>query len=158
MRLRTAWTAAWSHRRLPHISFGLWYAVGFGRFRTGRSRLVCGSCGAANREGAKFCNECGGALVFGARTAARRIGLASGSATNVGRRWSVGRLRGVRRSAGWWTCRRWRSCRSCGSCRCCSSIWWGSRLLSEGREAEDVRELLGRYFLSARTWWSGMAG
>ena len=34
----------------------------FGRKRTAGLTLVCPTCGATNRNGAKFCNECGGAL------------------------------------------------------------------------------------------------
>src|ERR1700733_4756791 len=29
------------------------------------SRLVCASCGAENKESAKFCNECGAAMALG---------------------------------------------------------------------------------------------
>ncbi len=72
--------------------------------------MVCPACGSRNKDGAKFCRECGGALAL------RCPGCRS--AFELGQRF-------------------------------CDLV--GFTTLSEGREAEDVRELLGRYFDAART-------
>ena len=118
--------------------------------------MVCGSCGAANKERAKFCKQCGGALALrcpacgaphdsddrfcdecgvtltaapaSAGPPVSAVAASPALASDVGQ--VVPELRFV-------------------------SVLFvdlvGFTSLSEGRDAEDVRELLGRYFLSART-------
>ena len=85
------------------------------------ARAACPSCGAPNAPAVKFCGECGTAL--GART--RRA--AAAAAARRARRRAAPRLGPLRRPR---------------------------RLhdrVSEGRDAEEVRELLSRYFETART-------
>jgi class 3 adenylate cyclase/predicted ATPase len=96
--------------------------------------LVCPACAAENNESAKFCSECGTAL------AQRCAGC--GTVFQAGQKF----------------------CSECGTAliagpgpaelRVVSVLFVdlvGFTALSELREAEDVRELLGRYFESART-------
>ncbi len=87
--------------------------------------LQCPRCGAGHRAGQKFCDECGLPL-NGAPAAAPTVAPASDAAV-------------VPESA---------------ELRLVSVLFVdlvGFTSLSESREAEDVRELLGRYFDSART-------
>ncbi len=87
--------------------------------------LRCPGCGAAHRAGQKFCDECGAALAA-APAAASAVTAAVELATAL----AAPELRLV-------------------------SVLFvdlvGFSGLSESRDAEDVRELLGRYFDSART-------
>jgi class 3 adenylate cyclase/tetratricopeptide (TPR) repeat protein len=103
--------------------------------------MTCASCGAENREGRKFCAECGSALAVACP--------ACGTANEP----------------------RERFCGECGTAlmaqaapaslqgptserRLVSVLFAdlvGHTTFSEGRDAEDVRELLSRYFETART-------
>ena len=112
--------------------------------------MVCSSCGATNSEGARFCNACGSPLALACPTC--------GHSHRTGQRF----------------------CEQCGTAlgaeapaaapspeivphlpavaspemRMVSVLFVdlvGFTSLSESRDAADVRELLGRYFDSART-------
>ena len=110
--------------------------------------MTCSSCATENKEGAKFCVECGTALAW--------VCAGCGHPYDAGQRF----------------------CEQCGTAlvllppaprapmavpdlapatpelRFVSVLFVdlvGFTSLSEGREAEDVRELLGRYFAPART-------
>ena len=89
---------------------------------------LCPSCGAPNDEGERFCGECGaGALV---RTGGRETGPRVPAPTSIPR---SRRRRAPPRHA------------------CSSRTWSASRRSPQQRDAEDVRELLSRYFDTART-------
>jgi class 3 adenylate cyclase/tetratricopeptide (TPR) repeat protein len=91
-----------------------------------RLALVCPSCGAANSADAKFCGECAAPLVAGAvpsRATSSRPGLPTESAAPVAERRLVSIL---------------------------FADLVGFTTLAEGRDAEDTRELLSRYFDLAR--------
>jgi len=83
---------------------------------------VCSSCGATNRPGQKFCGECGAALAATVRPAARAP-LPALQPAPVAERRLVSVL---------------------------FADLVGFTTLSEGRDAEDVRELLSRYFDSCK--------
>ena len=88
--------------------------------------LVCSSCGAANSTDAKFCGDCAAPLLAGASlsaSAAARPGLLNTSAAPVTERRLVSIL---------------------------FADLVGFTTLAEGRDAEDTRELLSRYFDLAR--------
>ena len=91
--------------------------------------LRCGNCGASHEAGQKFCDECGAVLIAGAQPAPDTQG-APAAVSVVGEAAGVAEMRLV-------------------------SVLFvdlvGFTSLSEGRDAEDVRELLGRYFEQART-------
>jgi class 3 adenylate cyclase/tetratricopeptide (TPR) repeat protein len=90
--------------------------------------LLCPTCGAANEAGRKFCDECGTALVEGLAPAAASLALAAApkvaaAAEPVAERRLVSVL---------------------------FADLVGFTSLSESRDAEDVRELLSRYFDTCR--------
>ncbi|MDX6640533.1 MAG: hypothetical protein QOF12_1544, partial [Solirubrobacteraceae bacterium] len=105
--------------------------------------MVCAACGVANKEEAKFCNECGTGLAL------RCPGC--GAAHRPGQKFCeecgtalVGRAQAA--PAG--------EAAGTAELRLVSVLFVdlvGFTALSEAREAEDVRELLGGYFDSART-------
>ena len=84
--------------------------------------LSCPQCGTAHRPGQKFCDECGHALAGTADSPAPKVAPGPAIVSTELRFVSVLFVDLV-----------------------------GFTSLSEGREAEDVRELLGRYFTAART-------
>jgi class 3 adenylate cyclase/tetratricopeptide (TPR) repeat protein len=90
--------------------------------------LRCGSCGASHEAGQKFCDECGAALAAARSTSA--VPEVPAAAPAVNEPAGVAEMRLV-------------------------SVLFvdlvGFTSLSEGRDAEDVRELLGRYFEQAST-------
>ena len=89
-----------------------------------RLSATCPSCGTPYEPGMKFCGECGAASL----------------PERMQRRRGHQRRSGDRRppppSGDWF--------------RSCSRTWWGSLALSETRDAEDVRDLLTRYFDTCR--------
>jgi hypothetical protein len=108
---------------------------------------LCPSCGASNREGRKFCAECGSAFSAACQ--------ACGAANQPGERFcgecgaplSPGTMAGVAPAA---------PVHEAPSAerRLVSVLFAdlvGHTSFSEGRDAEDVRELLTRYFDTART-------
>ena len=108
---------------------------------------LCPSCGASNREGRKFCAECGSAFSAACQ--------ACGAANQPGERFcgecgaalSPGAMAGVAPAA---------AVHEAPSAerRLVSVLFAdlvGHTSFSEGRDAEDVRELLTRYFDTART-------
>jgi Adenylate and Guanylate cyclase catalytic domain/Double zinc ribbon len=87
---------------------------------------VCPSCGAPNQPGEKFCGECATPLVVGAPplvSGTARPGLATASEAPIAERRLVSVL---------------------------FADLVGFTALAEGRDAEDTRELLSRYFDLAR--------
>ena len=114
--------------------------------------MVCPSCSAENRDGAKFCNECGTSLTAGcpqcgadARPGQRfcdECGTALTAPVAPGGRATGEPGRGAPGTA-----------TATPELRFVSVLFVdlvGFTSLSEGREAEDVRELLGRYADVAR--------
>ncbi|HLH47643.1 MAG TPA: adenylate/guanylate cyclase domain-containing protein, partial [Acidimicrobiales bacterium] len=105
--------------------------------------MTCPQCGAPSSGSARFCEQCGTALA--------RLCAACGGAVAAGNRFCglcgapVGGDDGVtrRRSPPAVTERRF--------CSVLSADLVGFTPLAEGRDAEDVRELLSRYFEEART-------
>ncbi len=81
--------------------------------------LACPSCGTANRADAKFCGECANALVPGAAPAVETVPPYSSVAAPVAERRLVSVL---------------------------FADLVGFTTLAEGRDAEETRELLTRYF------------
>ena len=119
--------------------------------------MVCSSCSAENKEGAKFCRECGAPLVSRCRECGesyepgqRFCDECGASLADVPDRPAVPRPAMAATSAA-------KPPPSPGAepeLRFVSVLFVdlvGFTALSEGREAEDVRELLGRYFEAART-------
>jgi class 3 adenylate cyclase/tetratricopeptide (TPR) repeat protein len=117
--------------------------------------VVCTSCGAANNESAKFCIECGAGLELrcpGCGTAYRsgqKFCQECGLALTVGAGSENARARATAPVAD-----RAPAVAVEPELRFVSVLFVdlvGFTRLSEGREAEDVRDLLDRYFFSART-------
>ena len=116
--------------------------------------MICTSCGTENERGRKFCVECGAKLGSrlpelrrrepGRRQVLRRV--RHDPDRRRGRAPAPGRRRHGRRSPG----RRRRRSPSGASCRSCSPTSSASRRFAEGRDAEETRELLSRYFELAR--------
>ena len=90
---------------------------------------VCGACGASNPPGARFCSECGERLAAGDEPPAPEAGVAASPAAAERRLVSV-----------------------------LFADLVGFTAASEGRDAEDTRELLTRYFDVARTTVSRYGG
>ena len=107
--------------------------------------MICPSCGAGNVSGQKFCGECGDRSQPVARRAGRRTRQARGSAASAEPALVLHQHRPPPRRA------RRRRPPSAGSCPSSSPTSSASHGLSEGRDAEDTRELLTRYFDTART-------
>lgn len=109
--------------------------------------MICPSCGAENKEAAKFCHECGSPLVGCSRC---------GAAHGVGEKFCqdcgtplVVPSSGAARAADPVTV-----VSSIPELRLVSVLFVdlvGFTALSESRDVEDVRDLLGRYFEVART-------
>ena len=83
---------------------------------------ICASCGATNPQGQKFCGECGSSLT-GEATPAIPVAIGTSQTTLVDERRLVSVL---------------------------FADLVGFTTLSEGRDAEEVRELLSRYFDSSK--------
>ena len=118
--------------------------------------MVCAACRAENREGAKFCNECGAALTAGCPECGasvrprQRFCDECGAALPASAAPVAPGSRATGESGGGPA-----STRGAGApeLRLVSVLFVdlvGFTTLSEGRAAEDVRELLGRYFDVAR--------
>jgi len=116
--------------------------------------VICPSCSAENKPGAKFCNECGTPLALrcprcGAEHRQNQkfcdeCGLALATAPPAGNAGGAGQAAAPPVPAE----------PESAELRLVSVLFVdlvGFTALSETREAEDVRELLGRYFDSART-------
>jgi hypothetical protein len=117
--------------------------------------MNCASCGSANREGRRFCGQCGAALA--------KPCAACGDANDAGERFcgQCGAALGEIDAAG----PQWRATppgtapptadpSRTAERRHVSVLFAdlvGFTSLSGQRDAEDVRELLGRYFDTART-------
>jgi class 3 adenylate cyclase len=107
-----------------------------------RLAVVCGSCGTANAPGTRFCGECGTALEAGASVGASGAAGASPSSAQAGA------LPGVAAQAGTGA-----GTQPIAERRLVTVLFAdlvGFTSLSEGRDPEDVRELLSRYFDAAR--------
>ena len=119
----------------------------FGRKRTAGLTLVCPTCRAANKEGAKFCNECGAPLALRCPTCqvAHRAGQKfcdECGAALEGTAVAPVPAGGLQTT------------RVAPELRLVSVLFVdlvGFTSLSESREAEDVRGLLEGYFDAART-------
>ena len=101
--------------------------------------MTCSACGAENRPGRKFCSSCGaGRSRAHARPAVRPTSRTTASAASAARR-----SRPDRRRA-----------RAVEAERRLVSVLFGDLVgftpLSENRDPEEVRELLSRYFETAR--------
>ena len=106
--------------------------------------VMCTSCGAENVPGAKFCVECGTSLAMRCASC--------GTAYQAGQKFCAecGAPVGAASAAGPVAA----AAESASERRFVSVLFVdlvGFTALSEGREAEDVRELLGSYFSAART-------
>jgi class 3 adenylate cyclase/tetratricopeptide (TPR) repeat protein len=112
--------------------------------------VICPSCQAENKEGAKFCNECGtplslscprcGASHRGGQKFCDECGLPLGAVAAAPAATGPASVAAIVPET--------------AELRLVSVLFVdlvGFTSLSESREAEDVRELLGRYFDSART-------
>ncbi|MFL5768376.1 MAG: ATP-binding protein [Actinomycetota bacterium] len=104
--------------------------------------MTCSTCGAENRLGRKFCSECGSALAV--------VCPSCGAANEPGDRF-CGECGNALEAA---TAPERNETPTSGSERRLVSVLFtdlvGFTTLSEGRDAEDVRELLSDYFESAR--------
>jgi class 3 adenylate cyclase/tetratricopeptide (TPR) repeat protein len=101
---------------------------------------VCPSCATETKEGAKFCVECGTPLALRCPSCGTPHRVGQKFCEECGTRLTGGALGPVPAPV--------------PELRLVSVLFVdlvGFTSLSEGREAEDVRELLGRYFLAART-------
>jgi hypothetical protein len=108
--------------------------------------VICPACTAGNKDGAKFCNECGQALALRCPGCGTRHGLAQKFCDECGQPLAAERVSAPAVTAV--------TARPSGELRFASVLFVdlvGFTALSEGREAEDVRELLGRYFEVAKT-------
>jgi len=103
--------------------------------------VICSNCGTQNRPGRKFCSACGTALAVAcpacgaANEPDDRFCGECGTALDGAALVPTGGAQSP--SDGW--------------CPSCSRISSGFTTLSEARDAEEVRELLSRYFDTART-------
>ena len=112
-----------------------------------RLALTCAACGTSNRPGAKFCGECGASLgpAQAGVTPAASVGGHLAGATDPAEGVSAGAqaARAATRTGSTPTAER----------RLVSVLFAdlvGFTALSESRDAEEVRELLSRYFETAR--------
>ena len=110
------------------------------------SAMICSSCGTENRGGRKFCSSCGAALAI----ACPRCGAANepetGSAASAGTR-SLRRPPELRHQ-------RSHAPAAVAERKLVSVLFAdlvGFTALSESRDPEEVRDLLSRYFETART-------
>ncbi len=94
---------------------------------------VCGACGAANPAAAKFCGECGGRLGAAAGAATGTVGPATATTAGDGRAALPAQVVAERRLV---------------SVLFADMV--GFTTLAEQRDAEEVRDLLSRYFDLAR--------
>ena len=108
------------------------------------AEVLCAACGSANEAGRKFCGECGSSLT----TACPSCGTPNAPWREVLRRVRDGahrqRSSAARRPA------RQRPRPSVASSPSCSPTSSASPPRLEGRDAEEMRELLSRYFDTAR--------
>jgi class 3 adenylate cyclase len=105
--------------------------------------LVCPSCGSEVREGAKFCNQCGTALALACPTCGEPYQPGQKFCEECGTRLTEASTPASEPGVA-----------PAPEMRMVSVLFVdlvGFTSLSEKREAEDVRELLGRYFDSTRT-------
>src|ERR1700730_14015135 len=115
---------------------------------TGRARVACQACQAEIREDAKFCMECGAALRLACPACGAQHGPGQKFCAECGSALSGAAAPGAPPAA------RPEVPSSGLELRLVSVLFVdlvGYTSLSESRDAEDVRELLGRYFNSART-------
>jgi predicted ATPase/class 3 adenylate cyclase len=103
--------------------------------------MICASCGTANEEGRKFCKECGGPLAVACAACGARntpdSKFCGECATPLGAVTSAASI----------------TARPAAERRLVSVLFAdlvGFTTLSEGRDAEDTRELLTRYFDTSR--------
>jgi class 3 adenylate cyclase/predicted ATPase len=107
--------------------------------------VLCPSCQAENREGARFCKQCGTALALRCSTCGAAHAEGQRFCDECGASLGAGAGAAVAPPA---------DAAVAAELRMASMLFVdlvGFTTLSESRDAEDVRELLGRYFDTART-------
>ena len=106
--------------------------------------MVCASCGASNAASRRFCLECGTALASACPSCGEPNEPNAGSAALAARRWGSGPAWPP--AAPMRMPRPWRRLPSGGSSRVLFADLVGFTTFAEGRDAEEVRETLSRYF------------
>ena len=114
-------------------------------------RLECSACGRANRPGRKFCAGCGAPLAVVCAACGAANEPDEGFCGECGSRSTARLLPSVTRT-------RRRPASSGGVVSVLFADLVGFTSLAEGRDAEEVRELLSRYFETRAEWWSDTAG